>query len=132
MFHSYRSGKQPISDKAWRKLEAAEKRAGLTLPPPPNAENLTKPKDVLDPQMQKTLAAARDFNEALAPAQRRLVRDCLRQLDYYLSGIAENDAANGLPASLLGLSHERLDQFAKDAQALRESAPQEAAPEPES
>ena len=29
MFHSYRSGKYPISDKAWRKLEAAERAAGL-------------------------------------------------------------------------------------------------------
>ena len=29
MFHSYRSGKYPISSKAWRKLEAAERAAGI-------------------------------------------------------------------------------------------------------
>jgi len=31
MFHSYRSGKYPISAKAWRKLEAAEAGAGVVL-----------------------------------------------------------------------------------------------------
>ena len=30
MFYAYRTGKYPISLKAWRKLEAAEKAAGLT------------------------------------------------------------------------------------------------------
>jgi hypothetical protein len=29
MFHAYRSGKSPISPKAWRKLEAIERSAGL-------------------------------------------------------------------------------------------------------
>lgn len=29
MFHAYRSGKYPISEKAWRKLEAAERAAGI-------------------------------------------------------------------------------------------------------
>lgn len=29
MFHAYRSGKQPISGKAWQKLEAAEDAAGI-------------------------------------------------------------------------------------------------------
>lgn len=29
MFHAYRSGKYPISAKAWRKLEAAERKAGI-------------------------------------------------------------------------------------------------------
>jgi hypothetical protein len=29
MFHAYRSGKYPISPKAWRKLELAERAAGL-------------------------------------------------------------------------------------------------------
>lgn len=28
-YHAYRSGKQPISEKAWRKLEAAERAAGI-------------------------------------------------------------------------------------------------------
>ena len=38
MFYGYRSGSYPISDKAWRKLEAAERAAGLGIPesaPPP-------------------------------------------------------------------------------------------------
>ncbi len=30
MFHAYRSGKYPISDKAWRKLEAAEEAHART------------------------------------------------------------------------------------------------------
>lgn len=30
MFYAYRSGKYPISSKAWRKLEQAEKAAGIT------------------------------------------------------------------------------------------------------
>ena len=34
MFHAYRSGKYPISGKAWRKLEAAERTAGITAEPP--------------------------------------------------------------------------------------------------
>ncbi|MEI7911810.1 MAG: hypothetical protein WCK77_19435 [Verrucomicrobiota bacterium] len=29
MFYAYRSGKYPISRKAWRKLEVAERRAGI-------------------------------------------------------------------------------------------------------
>jgi hypothetical protein len=45
MFHSYRSGKQPISDKAWRKLEAAEARAGIGQPLGADAESSGKVKD---------------------------------------------------------------------------------------
>lgn len=29
MFYGYRSGKYPITEKAWRKLEAAEREAGI-------------------------------------------------------------------------------------------------------
>ena len=34
MFHAYRSGKQPISDKVWRKLEQAEQESGLSMQQP--------------------------------------------------------------------------------------------------
>lgn len=30
MFYGYRSGKYPITEKAWRKLEASEREAGIT------------------------------------------------------------------------------------------------------
>lgn len=52
MFHSYRSGKYPISDKAWRKLEAAERAAEVVNSSSPtlpvlseNAENVGKVKE---------------------------------------------------------------------------------------
>jgi len=39
MFHAYRSGKYPISPKAWRKLEQVERSAGiLSEEVPPKAE----------------------------------------------------------------------------------------------
>lgn len=34
MLYGYRSGKYPITAKAWRKLEAAERAAGITAEPP--------------------------------------------------------------------------------------------------
>lgn len=37
MFHSYRSGKYPISAKVWRKLEAAEARIGINRRSDPSA-----------------------------------------------------------------------------------------------
>lgn len=52
---AYRSGKQPISDKAWRKLEAAEARAGLGLPAARNAESSGKVKESAPPDLYKTL-----------------------------------------------------------------------------
>lgn len=128
-FWGYRTGGRPISAKAWSKLENAERAFDLETSEALNASDVAPRPDA---QRDATLSAAREFNEVLAPAQRKLVRECLRQLDYYLSGVAENDASNGMPARLLRLSHERLDQFAADAQALRERVPQEDTPNPDS
>lgn len=38
MFHGYRSGTYPISAKAWRKLEEAERTAGAGTAAPPRVE----------------------------------------------------------------------------------------------
>ncbi len=43
MFHAYRSGKYPISAKAWAKLEAAERAAGIGNGQSANAENYGNP-----------------------------------------------------------------------------------------
>jgi hypothetical protein len=49
MFHAYRSGKYPISPKAWRKVEAAERAAGIgsaaAAASGENAESESKVKD---------------------------------------------------------------------------------------
>lgn len=50
MVFAYRSGKNPISAKVWRKLEAAELAAGLSPPGSGNAQNSVKAKDLPPPE----------------------------------------------------------------------------------
>ena len=80
-----------------------------------------------DAQRDATLAAARQFNEALEPAARKLVKKTLRQLDSLLSTAAENDG--GMHAGMVRMCHECIATFAKEVQALRNGQQQEAAKE---
>ena len=55
MFYSYRTGKLPITGKAWRKLEAAEKAAGIF-----NYSADIQP--LSDCKVEETATFANDFN----------------------------------------------------------------------
>jgi transcriptional regulator with XRE-family HTH domain len=70
-----------------------------------------------DAQRDATLTAAREFNEALEPAVRVLVKQALRQLDSLLCTAAEN--GGGMHASMIQHSHECIDAFSCEIKKLR-------------
>lgn len=72
---------------------------------------------VPDARREATLAASREFNAALEPKLRSLVRVTLRKLDAGLSTAAVNDGESR--AAMLRLCHGHVEQFAAELEALR-------------
>ena len=116
MFHSYRSGKQPISDKAWRKLEAAEQRAGMGIAPSANAESLGKANESEDSSAWKDatdLAREGSWQPLAEVLMRRLPIDTL-------FATAEEILASQAPGAV--------KQVIAILKILRERVPQEVPP----
>lgn len=113
MFHAYRSGKHPISGKAWRKLEEAESRAqfrpgrgkiGSETSEPiaisvtnPNNMGTTPPEKSEESEHSKrriaTLAAARERDRQLLVGAEVEIVEVLREVEHYLETMVIRDAA---------------------------------------
>jgi hypothetical protein len=137
MFHAYRSGKHPISEKAWRKLADAEAwarqrrgsgqtRLGIL---PQIATNVTNPNDMDAPDRKKTansdhvdrrdaaLTSARDRDRRLLDGAGTEIVEVVLELEHYLETMVIRDA----PGRQQQLDHcmHRIKDFEKWVQAYR-------------
>ena len=104
MFYGYRSGSYPISCKAWRKLEAAERAAGIGVPestavPTVGGASAEPPPDHGDPPAEVVEQLAR-LQDQIARMQQQFA-DALAPLrDFPMAELrARMDAAGAWPPS---------------------------------
>lgn len=93
-------------------VSVSELESGVA-PAEQDANSAIKP----DAQRDATLAAARQFNEALEPAARKLVKKTLRQLDSLLCSAAETDEK--VHTGMIRMCHECIDQFSSEIKNVR-------------
>ena len=91
MLYSYRSGKNRITPKAWHKLEAAEKAAGIGIDETLPAESAAKVNDSVPSDVEKITARMERMERELA----KLLEDHPRSRKILHKGLLDSAEARG-------------------------------------